>query len=104
MVNGTRGTAMKCIEVIRSCLLGLLSVSLVGLLGMTVEAEEGRGINVSGNGVVEAMPDTVELTATVEGNAELAGDAIEKYRANKRRVIESVNGLNINGVSIVGAG
>ena len=76
----------------------------MGLSGMTAKAEESPGITVSGIGVVEAMPDTVELTATVEGNAELAGDAVEKYRGSKRRVIESLNGLKIKGIAIVGSG
>jgi uncharacterized protein YggE len=95
---------MKSIAVVTNRLFVLLWVSLVGLSGMTAAAEESRGITVSGNGVVEAMPDTVELTATVEGNAELAGDAAEKYRGSKRRAIESLNGLKIKGISIVGSG
>jgi uncharacterized protein YggE len=62
------------------------------------------GITVSEIGVVEAMPDTVELTATVEGNAELADDAVKKYRDNKRRVIESLGGLKIPGMTVTGSG
>jgi uncharacterized protein YggE len=95
---------MKSIAVVRRGLLALLWASLVGMLGMTAEAEDSPGITVSGSGVAEAMPDTVELTATVEGNAELAGDAVEKYRGNKRRFLESLNKLNIKGISIVGSG
>jgi uncharacterized protein YggE len=71
---------------------------------MPAEAEESPGITVSETGVVEAMPDTIELTATVEGNAELADDAVKKYRGNKRRIIESLNGLNIKGMTVVGSG
>ena len=104
MVDERRGTVMKGIRVVRSRSFVLLWVSLVGLFGNRAEADEIRGITVSGNGVIEAMPDTVELTATVEGNAELAGDAVEKYRGSKRRVIESLNGLKIEGISIVGSG
>ena len=95
---------MSRISVVRNRFFVLLSASLVGWSGMTAEAEESPGITVSGTGIVEAMPDTVELTATVVGNAELASDAVEKYRGNKRRVIKSLNGLNIKGVTVVGSG
>ena len=94
---------MKSIAVVRNRVV-LLGVSLVGLSGMTAKADDSRGITVSGSGVVEAMPDSVELTATVEGNAELARDAVEKYRGSKRRVVEALNGLKIRGITIVGSG
>jgi hypothetical protein len=50
------------------------------------------------------MPDVVELTATVEGNAELAGDAMEKYRGSKRRLSELLKALNFKGLSVADAG
>ncbi|MGD9720171.1 MAG: SIMPL domain-containing protein [Pirellulales bacterium] len=95
---------MKRIAFGGNCWFVLLCTSLVGLSGMNARADDGPGITVTGSGVAEAMPDTVELTATVEGNAELAGDAVEKYRSSKRRVVESLDGLKIAGVKIVGAG
>ncbi len=94
---------MKRLAVARNRFAVLFWVLLVGLC-MPAEAEESPGITVSESGVVEAMPDTVELTATVEGNAELADDAVKKYRGNKRRIVESLNGLNIKGMTIVGSG
>lgn len=95
---------MNRIAVARRGYFALLWMSLVGFSGMTAEAEESPGITVSEIGVVEAMPDTIEMTATVEGNAELAGDAVKKYHDNKRRIIESLNGLNIKGMTVVGSG
>jgi hypothetical protein len=50
------------------------------------------------------MPDTVELTATVVGSAELAGDAVKKYRSNKQRALQALNGLKISGFAVVGSG
>ncbi len=95
---------MNRFAIVRSRLVGLLWMSLVGFSGMTAAAEESPGITVSEIGVVEAMPDTVELTAMLEGNAELADDAVKKYRDNKRRVIEALNGLKIKGMTVAGAG
>ena len=71
---------------------------------MTVAAQDGPGITVSETGVVEAMPDTLELVAIVEGNAELADDAVKKFRDNKRRVTEALNGLKIKDMTVVGSG
>jgi uncharacterized protein YggE len=82
----------------------MLGGVVLGLVGGTARAEESAGITVSETGVAAAMPDIVELTATVEGNAELAGDAVEKYRGNKRRVLDALNKLNIKGSTVAGAG
>lgn len=82
----------------------LLGSSLLALCSMPANAEEDHGITVSETGAAQAMPDTVELIATVEGNAELAGDAVEKYRGSKRRLADLLKGLNVKGLSIAGAG
>jgi uncharacterized protein YggE len=95
---------MNTIAVARSRFFGLLWMSLLAFPAMTAAAEEGPGITVSEIGVVEAMPDIIELTTTIEGNAELAGDAVKKYHDNKRRVIEALNGLKIQGMTVVGSG
>jgi uncharacterized protein YggE len=95
---------MKRMAVVRSRYFMLLGASLAGLVAINVEANEGPGITVSETGVVEAMPDVVELTATIEGNAELAGDAVLKYRDKKRKVVDSLNGLNFKGMTVVGSG
>jgi uncharacterized protein YggE len=78
-------------------------VALVGLAGTSALAQE-RGITVTGTGVVESMPDALELTATVEGNAELAGDALTKYRGNKQRFLAAIEKLNAKGMAVAGSG
>ena len=95
---------MNSIAVVRNRFFVLLWTSLVGLAGTTAEAAQSPGITVSATGKVEAMPDIIELTATVVGNAELAGEAVQKYRSNKRRVVQSLNGLKIKGFTVVGSG
>lgn len=95
---------MKSIVVVRNCWTALVCTCLVAVCGMTAVAEEKQGITVTESGVARAMPDTVELTATVEGNAELAGDAVEKYRGSKRRLAELLKGLNFKGLSVADAG
>ena len=95
---------MKTIAVVSSRFRVLLWVSLVGFPAVTVAAQDSPGITVSETGVVEAMPDTLELVAMVEGNAELADDAVKKFRDNKRRVTEALNGLKIKDMTVVGSG
>ena len=95
---------MKQLTVVRTCLFAVLCIAIGGFTCATATAQEGAGITVSETGVVEAMPDTLELVAVVEGNAELAGDAVLKYRENKRRVVEAINGLKIKGMTVVGSG
>ncbi len=95
---------MNGIAVLRNRLLALLATGVVGLAGSAAAAEESAGITVSETGVVEAMPDVVELSATVVGNAELAGDAVAKYRSNRKRAVDALNGLNIKGLTLDGSG
>src|SRR4051812_36487033 len=64
----------------------------------------GEGISVAGSGEVKAKPTTVELNATVSGDAELAADAIVKYRDARRRAVEALNGLKLEGLKVEGGG
>jgi uncharacterized protein YggE len=60
----------------------------------------GEGISVAGTGEVKAKPTSVEINATISGDAELAADAIVKYRDARRRAIEALNGLKLEGLKI----
>lgn len=57
-----------------------------------------------GMGEVKVRPDTVEMLARVSGEAELSKDAIVKFEDTKRRAIETLNGLKIPGLEVVGEG
>ena len=60
----------------------------------------GEGISVAGTGEVKAKPKVVEINATVTGDAELAADAIVKYRDARRRAVDALNGLKLEGLKI----
>jgi uncharacterized protein YggE len=60
----------------------------------------GEGISVAGSGEVKAKPKVVEINATVTGDAELAADAIVKYRDARRRAVAALNGLKLEGLKI----
>src|SRR5437762_12046832 len=60
----------------------------------------GEGISVAGSGEVKAKPKVVEINATVSGDAELAADAIVKYRDARRRAVDALNGLKLEGLKI----
>lgn len=62
------------------------------------------GITVVGTGAVQAKPNAVEIIGTVTGEAQLANDALVKYRDNKRRAMEGIANLKIEGVSVEGSG
>lgn len=96
-------TAMNRIAINRRMSL-LLGALCCGAYAACAAAADGPGITVAGTGHVEAMPDVLELAATVSGKAALAGDAAEKYRGNKRRALEALGRLNIEGVSVEGSG
>ena len=59
----------------------------------TTQAEERSGITVMGVGKIDAKPTIVELTGTINGEAELAGDAVTKFRGNRQTAIEAIEAL-----------
>lgn len=77
---------------------------ILGLISTTVVAAENEGITVVGVGKVEAQPTIVEMSGTVIGDAELAGDAVTKYRGNRQGAVEALTALNIEGLTIDGGG
>lgn len=88
-------------------LVVLSSVVLAAAAALPVRAEEpagggggGEGISVAGSGEVKAKPKVVEINATVTGDAELAADAIVKYRDARRRAVDALNGLKLEGLKI----
>ncbi|MFN0196282.1 MAG: SIMPL domain-containing protein [Planctomycetaceae bacterium] len=62
------------------------------------------GISVEGSGRATAKPDLVEMGGTVIGDAELAEDAMTKFRNNRRRTVGAIEALKIEGLTIVGGG
>jgi uncharacterized protein YggE len=57
-------------------------------------------LSVSGSGQVKTMPDTVVMLSGVRGEAELAQDAVIKYRDAKRRALESLKALGIENMRV----
>lgn len=80
--------------VLASCVLLMLSSPLMA----------GEGITVLGVGRSEAAPDTAELIGVVTGDAELAADAAIKFQDNKRRAVDAIEALALEGLSIKGEG
>jgi uncharacterized protein YggE len=64
----------------------------------------GSGISVAGTGEVKGKPTVVEIGANVAGEAELAADAIVKYRDARRRAVEALNGLKLAGLKVDSGG
>lgn len=83
----------------------MIPVAMVAMLFATSAfGEEKSGITVVGVGKVDAKPSIVELTGTVNGEAELAGDAVTKFRGNRQSAIEAIEALEISGLTIEGTG
>ena len=57
------------------------------------------GIAVYGTGELPARPNLVEIDLRVSGKAELTGDALVKYRDSKKRVLEALDKLKLDGLS-----
>ena len=79
----------------------ILAATLALLLSSTWVCAQGRtGISVKATGQVKLKPDVLELEGHVSGNAELAADAITKFRSNRQRAVEAIEALQISGLKI----
>jgi uncharacterized protein YggE len=63
-------------------------------------AADVSGITVAGVGEAHVKPTLVEINATVNGEAELAADAVVKYRDAKKKAIKAIADLKLPGLSI----
>jgi hypothetical protein len=88
----------------RETLAGRLALALTILAAAALPARAQQsdppGIGVAGAGEVKARPTVVEITASVTGDAELAADAIVKYRDAKRRGVDALDGLKLPGLKV----
>jgi uncharacterized protein YggE len=91
---------MRC----RSTTWLVLAVFLSWQVSTLLPGAEEKRLTVSGAGRVEVRPDVMEVFATVTGSGELTGDALKKFRANRRRGIEAVTKLKVNGLEVKGSG
>ena len=80
------------------------SITALLLASPAAAAEMNRGIAVAGTGESKGKPSIVELSGTVTGEAELASDAITKYRDNRQRAIDAMDNLKIEGLKVTGSG
>ena len=60
----------------------------------------GEGISVYGTGEVPGRPNVVEVDLQVSGKAELTGDALVKYRDAKKRLLEALDKVKVDGMSL----
>jgi uncharacterized protein YggE len=90
---------MKSLLTLCLALAGLRCWTSTGLLG----AEEKR-LSVTGTARLDVRPDMMEVFATVSGSAELNKDALKKFRTNRRRGVEAIQKLKIDGLEIKGTG
>lgn len=74
----------------------------VSLLAVAVvaPAQETTGIVVHARGRAKAVPDTAEILGTINAEAELAGDALTKFRSARQSALEAVNGLGISDIKV----
>jgi uncharacterized protein YggE len=85
-------------------MFALVTAATLASSTMAQEVPHSRGILVAGTGEAKSKPNVVELGGTVSGDAELASDAITKYRDNRQRAIEAIDNLKIEGLKINGGG
>jgi uncharacterized protein YggE len=81
-----------------------LVVGLLGQAGARLGAAEDKILAVNGTGRIEVRPDAMEVFATVTASGELTSDALKKFRANRRRGVDAINKLKIDGLEVKGSG
>lgn len=87
--------------------LALVAVLLPGA-SSTVAAPSGDGpdrtITVTGSGDAKGRPTLVEMSAVVTGEAELAADAVVKFKDARRRAVKALEELKVPSLTIESRG
>jgi uncharacterized protein YggE len=82
----------------------LLAAAILPLAGGLARAADNPGITVSATGEAKAKPTQVELNLTAAGSAELAGDAMVKYRDALRRMTSAFEALKMENLEVTEQG
>ena len=82
--------------------VGILALLLAPLA--KAAGEQGSGITVTGSGEAKGRPTLVEMSAIVTGEAELAADAVVKFKDSRRRAVKAIEELKIPSLSIESKG
>jgi uncharacterized protein YggE len=97
-----RGVAIVC---------GALAPALALSVAPAAMAAEGNGggnngstITVTGAGDAKGRPTLVEMSAVVSGEAELAADAVVKFKDTRRRAVKAIEDLKIPSLAIESKG
>jgi uncharacterized protein YggE len=88
---------MKLLPLCRLLFLGMV-------IGQTAATADDSRLAVFGTAKVEERPDIMEVTGNVSASGRMSGDALKKFRANRRRGIEAIEKLKIKGLEVKGAG
>ncbi|MBI3467757.1 MAG: SIMPL domain-containing protein [Planctomycetes bacterium] len=80
--------------------LALLAAPVQAQYPTQTVIERLDGITVYGTGEVRAKPNLIEIDLQNSGTGELSGDAIVKYRDNKRRMLQAFESLKLKGLTI----
>jgi uncharacterized protein YggE len=67
-------------------------------------AGDASTITVSGSGEAKGRPTVVEMGATVSGEAELAADAVVKFKDARRRAVKAIEDLKLPALTIESRG
>ena len=96
----TRRRRPRASSVVAACAAFLAAALAFAASAGAARGEDREGITVNGSGEVKGRPTQVQITATVSGDAELAADAIVKYRDARRRGMEALERLKMENLVI----
>lgn len=89
---------------IRAWLRNILLFGAAALSSGAIAARAEEGIVVRGMGTASGRPTQVEMSATLTADAELAADAVVKFRDAKKRAVAAIAAVKNPDLSIVTGG
>ena len=100
MTNPSR-RARYCVPIARPTARNSVPYAVLVAIAMwTSNALADSGITVSATGEAKAKPTSVEITATVNAEAELTADAVVKFNDAKKKSVIALEALKLAGLKI----